>query len=163
MWLPDDASPSRTLTGTRARTAVRDDTDSPRIIIQSRSAPATTARTTSLIVPPCARRTALKSSRRIAAMPNRRASPMGALSGLADGGRATVRSAEARPAARRANRSVVSRTSIAPERTASMAAPGERSTSLTASATSSTSLGARRGDHRTGTGGSGSGDRSRIT
>ena len=53
MWLPLVGPSGRTPTGTSARTAVRDDTDSPRIIIHSRSAPATTARTTSLIVPPC--------------------------------------------------------------------------------------------------------------
>ena len=43
MWLPSGplVAADRTLTGTSARTSVRDDTDSPRVIIHSRSAPET--------------------------------------------------------------------------------------------------------------------------
>ena len=163
MWLPAPSSPPRTLTGTSARTCVRDETDSPRVIIHSRSAPETTASTTSLTVPPCIRRIALKSSRLIDAIPKRRASPIGALSGLDDGGRAMVTAAEARPSARRPKRSAVSRTSTAPERSASTAAPGLRSTSVTALASRSTSLGSLRGVQSTDAAGCGSGVTSRIT
>ena len=60
-WLPDlpPAPRARTLTGTIARTVVVACTGSPRVVIQRRSPPATTARTTSLTVPPCSLRMAL--------------------------------------------------------------------------------------------------------
>ncbi len=45
----------RTLTGTIARTELRAVTDSPRVIIQARRAPARIVSTMSLIVPPWAR------------------------------------------------------------------------------------------------------------
>ena len=51
------SSSSRMLTGTTARTLRVGPTPSPRVIIQARNAPATTARITSLTVPPCIART----------------------------------------------------------------------------------------------------------
>ena len=60
-WEPSEvgssSSSSRILTGTTARTPRVGLTLSPRVIIQARNAPATTARTTSFTVPPCIART----------------------------------------------------------------------------------------------------------
>ena len=60
-WAPSEVcspSGSRMLIGTTARTPRVAVTLSPRAIIQARSAPATTASTTSFTVPPCIARTA---------------------------------------------------------------------------------------------------------
>ena len=57
-WLPADeeSESGRILTGTMARIVLRGYRFSPRVINHSRNAPAMTANTTSLIVPPCALR-----------------------------------------------------------------------------------------------------------
>ena len=59
----------RTLTGTSARTVAPSVSGSPRVIIQRRSAPVTTASTTSFTVPPHAVRTARWSASVVRAMP----------------------------------------------------------------------------------------------
>ena len=59
----------RTLTGMSARTAAPSVNGSPRVIIQRRSAPVTTASTTSFTVPPQAARTARWSANVVRAIP----------------------------------------------------------------------------------------------
>ena len=60
---------ARTLTGTSARTVAPSTSGSPRVIIQCRSPPVTTASTTSFTVPPQAVRTALWSASVVRTMP----------------------------------------------------------------------------------------------
>ena len=117
MLLPDAAGARvgrGRCTGTSARTEAPAVTGSPRVIIQPRSAPATTASTTSLTVPPCAARTRPVVGQRRAGVANRRCSPI-------DGVQRVDRPAGARRRQRRHARStppITSRASARPARAA---------------------------------------------
>ncbi len=135
----------------------------PRAWSQARSAPATTASTVSLTVPPSAARTFLRSASDRSTVAKRRCSPIGTFSGLATDGRATASAAETMPAAVTPNLAAVFDTSVTVSRTASTAAAGRVVSSVKACDSSSTSVGSRRGRQLSSGAGAVSSVRSSIT